>query len=321
MAYVAQQTFLNICRPIDSTMEILMDRQQISSVLVTGADGNLGSKLIQRLVNADWCRQIVAVDRGPSSATGLAAGDKVRWVEADLTDGSDRKWIEAVQGVDAVVHLAAQAPSPDASWREACASFDMTCHILGAAVQAGVKRAVFASSNHVMGQYKDPPLADDIVPGGLCTSLPPGPGTRWFNGQKYVQGFAYASSKLMGERLCRSMTNVTGGALTTVSVRIGWCQNGENLPGTINTTGVPGGESTDSPDAETDLRWFRNMWLSNRDFINAVECALLGDESKWPSRSIVVNAMSGNVGMPWDIEYTRRMIGYNPQDNAWDHLT
>lgn len=297
-----------------------MDRQQIKSVLVTGANGNLGSKLIRHLADAEWCQQIVAVDRDPGTAAGFA-GDKVSWVQADLSDGNDSRWKAAVQGVDAVVHLAAQAPSPDASWSDACASFDMTCHIIGAAVQAGAKRAVFASSNHVMGQYKDSPLADGIGPGELSTFLPPGPGTRWFNGENYVQGFAYASSKLMGERLCRSMTDVTNGAFTTVSVRIGWCQNGENLPGTINTTGVPGGKSTDSPDAEKDLRWFRNMWLSNRDFVRAMECALLADESGWPSHSIVVNAMSRNAGMPWDIEHSRRMIGYDPQDNAWDHLT
>jgi hypothetical protein len=51
-----------------------------------------------------------------------------------------------------------------------------------------------------MGQYKDPPLSDRIAPGGLTTALPPGPGTRWFNGRIVVQGTAYAPSKLMGER-------------------------------------------------------------------------------------------------------------------------
>ena len=54
-----------------------------------------------------------------------------------------------------------------------------------------------------MGQYNDPPLADGLAPGGLTTSLPPGPGTRWFNGREFVQGVAYATSKLMGERVPR----------------------------------------------------------------------------------------------------------------------
>ena len=97
------------------------------------------------------------------------------------------------------------------------------------AAAARVKRLVFASSNHVMGQYKDPPLADRLRPGGLATSLTPGPGTRWFNGREIVQGTAYAVSKLMGERLCLTRAALSDGAMTTVSIRIGWCQTGRPL--------------------------------------------------------------------------------------------
>jgi hypothetical protein len=30
--------------------------------------------------------------------------------------------------------------------------------------------------------------------------------------------------------------------------------------------------------------------------------------------------MSANRGTPWDIETTRRLIGYEPQDDIWDHV-
>ena len=289
----------------------------VRSVLVTGAGGNLGQKLIAHLLAQDWCERIVALDRSTPSVT---PADRVQWVAGDLADTSDVRWHEALAGVDAAVHFAAQNPYPDAPWSDASASFDMTLALLAAVGRAGLQRIVFASSNHVMGQYKDAPLADALTPGALTTSLPPGPGTRWFNGREMLQGFAYAASKLMGERACLAEAHRSNGRLTSVCVRIGWCQPGENRPETINTSGLPGEETNVGPDTERDLLWFRNMWLSNRDFAAVMERALLADAEAWPQPGIVVNGMSANRGTPWDIETTRRLIGYEPQDDIWDHV-
>ena len=178
----------------------MTSRKPVRSVLVTGAGGNLGQKLIAHLLNQDWCERIVALDRTvPETAH---AADRVQWVAGNMADPSDTRWHPALAGVDAAVHFAAQNRYPDAPRSDACASFDMTLARLAAVGRAGLQRLVFASSNHVMGQYKDAPLADALTPGALMTSLPPGPGTRWFNGRETVQGFAYAASKLMGERAC-----------------------------------------------------------------------------------------------------------------------
>ncbi|HZB61441.1 MAG TPA: NAD(P)-dependent oxidoreductase [Microvirga sp.] len=292
----------------------------IRSVLVTGAGGNLGQKLIACLLAGEWCDRIVALDHAADEPPATMRSERLRWVQANLADPSDHRWRDAFAAVDAAVHFAAQNPYPDAPWSDASASFDMTLNMLGAAAGASVRRVVFASSNHVMGQYKDPPLADGLVPGGLTTSLPPGPGTRWFNGRETVQGFAYAASKLMGERACIGEANRSGGKMAAVCVRIGWCQPGENRPETINTSGLPGAEVDQSSDTERDLRWFRNMWLSNRDFAAVMERALLADATRWPQPGIVVNGMSANRGMAWDIESTRALIGYEPQDDVWRHM-
>jgi nucleoside-diphosphate-sugar epimerase len=296
------------------------DSAAIGRVPITGANGNLGQKLIAHLLASSWCEAIIGVDR--AVAESPAAGDRVEPVAADLTDARDARWRDAMRGVDAVVHFAAQNPYPDAGWNDACASFDMTQHVVEAAAAAGVRRLVFASSNHVMGQYKDPPLADLLTPGGLTTSLEPGPGTRWFDGRQIVQGTAYAVSKLMGERLCVGKAALSGGAFTTVSLRIGWCQPGDNRPETISATGIPAdaGQATAHPSAERDLAWFRNMWLSNRDFAALLECALVAEASGWPSPGIIVNGMSGNAGMPWEIGTARALIGYVPQDDVWARL-
>jgi dTDP-4-dehydrorhamnose reductase len=290
-------------------------------ILITGAGGNLGRKLITHLMEADWCKAIIAVDRSAVALEALLSlgTDKIAPVTADLTDPHDQGWRGALRKADAVVHFAAQNPYPDASWEDSCASLDMTLHLAGAAVDAGVRRFVFASSNHVMGRYKDEPLAETLSPGGLTTDLTPGPGTRWHNGERMLDGTPYAVSKLMGERACAAAA-ARSDTLTAVSVRIGWTQPGDNAPETIDATGVPGKDAPDAPGAERTLRWFRNMWLSNRDFVQAVDRALLASPQTWPSRAIVVNAMSANEGMAWDLEGARRLMGYEAQDDLWREL-
>jgi nucleoside-diphosphate-sugar epimerase len=297
-----------------------MSRTEPRTVLVTGASGNLGQKLIAHLLARPWCERILGIDV-PGAPAGLQ-DPRVAYVAADLADPTDRAWRAAVADADGLVHFAARNPYPDASWADSCVSYDMTVNLVGAAAEAGTKRLVFASSNHVMGQYKDAPLADRIGPGRLGVDLEPGPGTTWFDGTRVRQGTAYAVSKLMGERLCVGAAAGSDGRFTAVSVRIGWCQPGANEPRTISATGLPADQSptTDHPDAARDLAWFRAMWLSNRDFLQVIEKALTAPAADWPAPGIVVNGMSDNAGMGWDIGPTRRLLGYAPQDDLYRSL-
>jgi hypothetical protein len=58
--------------------------------------------------------------------------------------------------------------------------------------------------------------------------------------------------------------------------------------------------------------WGQNMWLSDRDFCNAMERGVLAEGVGFA----VLNLMSDNPGMRWDIETTKRVIGYAPRDGA-----
>ena len=285
-----------------------------STVLVTGACGNLGRKIVAALAEQPWCHRIVGEDLRPEAASFPAdLHAKLNLVAGDLTDGAGA-WRDALAGVEAVIHLAAENPDVDATWLQAARSFDMTAHLGLAASQAGVRRFVFASSNHVMGGYKDEPLATDLVAGGLTTALPPAPGTKWHDGTRHQDSTAYATAKLMGERFSTALAMQSGGALTAVSVRIGWAQPGENRAATISHAGsVIGGipEARDD-DARRDLRWFRGMWLSNADLAAIFVAAVSADPAAWPVPGIVVNGMSGNAGMGWDIGSTERLLGYRP---------
>lgn len=285
---------------------------EVRSVSITGGAGNLGSKIAASLAATDWCEEIVLLDRveGP-------AGGKVRSVVADLCDGTDARWTDVVSKVDAVVHLAAANAAPDGTWPEACRSLDMTANLVAVASRRP-SRFVFASSNHVMGGYKEA----DLGAGELTTALPPDPGTWYHTPAGPQRHMAYAVSKLMGERVVAAGAVASGGLMSGVSLRIGWCQPGENHPSTMHADGRgPDDERDTQHDGyDRDLRWFRSMWLSNGDLARVVASALLAQASAWPQPAVVVNAMSANAGMPWDIEASARDIGNVPRDNVWAHL-
>jgi nucleoside-diphosphate-sugar epimerase len=112
----------------------------MSNVLITGTTGLVGSRLLPRLIaEGHECRALVRDDR-PS-----AAGSTV--VRGDLDDPCTL--VQAVQGVDAVVHLAAlfRTDDEDAIWR---ANLDGTRNLVEA-VTAHAPRArfVMASTGNV----------------------------------------------------------------------------------------------------------------------------------------------------------------------------
>jgi len=114
------------------------------SVLITGASGNIGSKL-----RAAWKEKydLVLIDRA-------AEPDDSEVIVADLAEFDD-EWIGEFHGVDTVVHLAAN-PDEFSTWEELeRPNLDALCNVFHAAALAGVERLVFASSNHAMGGYRE----------------------------------------------------------------------------------------------------------------------------------------------------------------------
>jgi nucleoside-diphosphate-sugar epimerase len=239
-------------------------------------------------------------------------------VRCDVADWQDNRWRDALATCDAVVHFAARNPYPEADWNDANTSLDMTMNVALAAVDAGVRRFVFTSSNHVMGRYKDEPLASMIGPGQLTTDLTQGVGTLWHTGEQQLDSTVYASAKSAGERLCHVLAGRSAGRTSFVCIRVGWCQPGENSPSTLSAAGTPTQkvQSSGDPDWLRADRWFKQMWLSNRDFAQLFEKAIFADRALWPSDSIVVNGMSANSGMKWSLREAREWLGYEPVDDV-----
>lgn len=314
----------------------MLQLNDVSSVAVTGALGNLGWKLLSHLAQTGKFSRLVGLDivaAPPEKAEALLTLSpnkslSVEFVECDLTNWHDSRWQDALKTVESVVHFAALNPYPDATWLESALSYDMTLHIVnGAVASPTVERVVFATSNHVMGRYKDSPLAESIGAGELTEELPPAVGTISFAGDEVIDSAAYATAKLMGERLCRASgarsANTSVTETSFVCVRIGWCQPGDNLSTTLSGSGIPGEDPVELPDGpekdevERADKWFKSMWLSNRDFVQLFEKALTVDGSDWPDGYLLVNGMSNNHEMKWSLERTRTALGYEPQDDAF----
>lgn len=300
------------------------DQIRQSRIAVTGAWGNLGTKLLQHLA-AIGCPHLIGIDAREAPAgmleslRTLASGQghadpTIESVSGDLTAWHDQRWRDALARADRVVHFAAQNPFPEATWDDATASIDMNLHLGEAAIEAELSRLVFASSNHVMGRYRTAGLG----PGALTPELTPGVGTVWQAGEQEMDSTVYAVAKLTGERIYTDLAVRSQGRLSCVNVRIGWCQPGENLPTTLNAAGTPTQATVATEDAEATgtANWFRGMWLSNRDFHQLFERALLASAADWPSAAITINGVSGNRGSVWSLTQAERLLGYEPEDDV-----
>jgi nucleoside-diphosphate-sugar epimerase len=307
------------------------------SIAITGALGNLSRKLIPHLIQQRSTPRIVGLDLQAPDADLLASFQRlaaenpingrppsIEFRTCDLTDWHDGRWRNVLEQVEAVVHFAARNPYPEATWDEVGASLDMTIHVANAAADSPtIDRFVFATSNHVMGRYKDAPLAERVGAGELRPDSEPGVGTVWHTGLQWMDSTPYATAKFAGERLCRALAERGGGATTFVCVRIGWCQPGENRRETLSASGSPTLQlgtlpaDLDPADFDRSDRWFREMWLSNQDFVQLFERAIRVEADHWPSPFLIVNGMSANRGMKWSLKEAKRYLGYQPQDDVY----
>jgi nucleoside-diphosphate-sugar epimerase len=123
---------------------------------VTGSSGKLGRAVVTHLLAHGW--DVVALDRVPSPLPDVASS------VVDLTDFGQA--VEALggiddrhSGVDALVHLAA-IPAPGLVPNATTFANNMTAsyNVYAAALRAGVRKIVWASSETVLGlPFDEPP--------------------------------------------------------------------------------------------------------------------------------------------------------------------
>ena len=172
----------------------------MTTILITGAAGSIGSKLRAHFqAKGDSLRLLDKADGGDG---------KVRIHDLSVWD---ERWAAAFAGVDAVIHLAGD-PRPIASWQQVQQhNVQATANVVEAAVRARVPRLVLASSCWVMAGQR-------YGRGKLLPDDPPCPVN------------AYGASKLATETIARTASERDG--LSVIVFRLGHCQAGpSNEPG------------------------------------------------------------------------------------------
>jgi dihydroflavonol-4-reductase len=118
----------------------------MQTVLVTGSTGFIGSQICQALLEAGY--HVRALHRSTSSMR-LLEGLDVESAIGDITQ--PETLVEAMQGVDAVIHTAAQVDY----WRDSSRMYKVTVegagNVFQAALDAGVQRVVHTSSVSALG--------------------------------------------------------------------------------------------------------------------------------------------------------------------------
>jgi uronate dehydrogenase len=165
----------------------------VKRVLITGAAGAIG-KVLRAAYHGKY--QLLLSDIAPLGEA--APGEEL--VSADLTDFAACE--RMMQGVDCVVHLGGVAVED--AWEKILPANIVGCYnVFEAARRAGVKRVIFASSNHAIGFHRRERFIDNTVQ--------PRPDTR------------YGVSKVFGEALGRLYADKHG--LSVACLRIGTFRN------------------------------------------------------------------------------------------------
>jgi NAD+ dependent glucose-6-phosphate dehydrogenase len=163
-------------------------------ILITGAGGTIGKHLTVSLANHYDIRAHYR-----RTAEGSPAAETCT---ADITILEDV--LPIMEGIDTVLHLAGD-PRVPASWEDVLqANIVGMYNVLEAAHRAGVRRVVFASTNHVMGMH------DVKGDWPVNNQMPQRPDSY------------YGVSKAFGEDIGRYYWDKHG--LEFIAVRIGWYQ-------------------------------------------------------------------------------------------------
>ena len=243
-------------------------------VLLTGAGGHVGRTVLDGLREKyDWNLMYHSQP---------AEEPEFPYWTGEVEDPEDLR--PAMEGCNAVIHLAGD-PRPNAPWESVLSNnIDGTHTIYEVAVELGVEKVVFASSNHAVGaaetDERTPEMyrADDDF--RLEGTELPRPGNK------------YGISKATGEIIGRYYHDKHD--ISVCNIRIG------NL-------------NEDYP--PVDYERGQAMWLSTRDCAHIHDCALQAEYDYE-----IVYGISDNDRKYYSIERAKEALGYEPRDNSaeWD---
>ena len=270
-------------------------------VLVTGANGTVGSAITDHLADDDrYTFTLLDVAEPDGDPPGEHVVADVREYDALRPQ---------VEGQDAVVHLALTpgtggAGSRDLGWSTPLAdNLEGTHNVTEAAVDAGVDSLVFASSNHAVGLVEVRNAPGVYHDRGVVAG----------HDEPHRPDSGYGLTKSYGEDLGRLAAETND--LRFYALRIGSVRDpAYDHPYGDAERGVERGEwERDSDAYEEQVARMKGLWQSRRDLAHMVDCCLQDEEVEWDH----FYGVSGN-DRRWldDLEYARETIGYEPRDNG-----
>jgi NAD+ dependent glucose-6-phosphate dehydrogenase len=253
---------------------------QPQNVLITGGSGRLARMFLNQVGHAYHLR--LTYHKHPFEAPGHEV------IPMDLANYDEV--FRAAQGMDAVVHFGADAVvrSP---WETVLSTNIVgTYNAYEAAHQAGVKRFVFASSNHAAAM-----AAQEGTPVGPAAVRPDS---------------LYGVSKCFGEALGRYYHDLFG--MQVICLRIGSCGGQDDVASQRERMQVEIARGGRFPYTLTQVL---GMWLSPRDMAQLLHRSL---ETDCPFG--IFYGISDNTPPTYDLSDARRLLGYAPQDNVQNLL-
>jgi NAD+ dependent glucose-6-phosphate dehydrogenase len=256
----------------------------MKAVLITGAEGNIGSSLRQSLAERYALRLLT---REPQ--LGL---------ESFVADIADLDAIlPAFEGMDAVVHLAG-SPSVQTPWEEILHNNIVgTRNVFEAARLKGLRQVVYASSNHAAGMYEEEraPVLYRRRSGFMLDQRAP-----------VRPDSLYGVSKCFGEALGRFYSERHG--LCVYCLRIGSVR----LDDDPTSQAARQGSEWLGLSEEDTLRRMAATWQSKRDLAEEVVACLEAEDVRFG----IFYGVSDNPYRFWDLDHARAVIGYVPRDGA-----
>ncbi|MHA7984525.1 NAD-dependent epimerase/dehydratase family protein [Rathayibacter sp. CAU 1779] len=289
----------------------------MSRILVTGSSGRLGRSVVDVLGGLG--HEVIEVDLAVPASHGADGAERIA---ADLTDPAAASAVIGNARADAVIHLAAIAvpfSAPEQLILRTNAA--LAYNVMQAAVDAGVRKIVTASSPTVFGYGSPAGWAPERLP--LDEDVEPRP---WN---------AYALSKLVAERTMQMFAAQKGDDVRLAAFRPCYVIAPEEWLGAPTQQGHTVQERLDDPalsapalfnyvDAR-DVGYFLDTLLGGLDEVPNAQTFIVGAADAlarrplaelmpryWPAAAEASRDLTGTTPA-FSIDKARRLLGWEPQ--------